>query len=198
MEKVDIIKRLIRANNYQHCERVMEQCIELGIHVNRVGLTRFAAKLELIDKAERQRNRRKSAQAKQANIATHNQKKPVLKQPTQRPSQNSSYRTDIPKVDYQAPYEEHFSETFSLDTPPPTNSKVVHLNSRAAVGAAQVLAAPTQTQSVQPSAIPDKLTIEQVQQRKAAITLQLGEMKIREHALLQELNALAEKYNTEK
>lgn len=48
-----MVKRFIRENNYRDYEKTHNQCIAAGISVNRPALDRFADKLELIDKAER-------------------------------------------------------------------------------------------------------------------------------------------------
>jgi hypothetical protein len=57
-EKVELVKQLIRKNNYRQFERTHQQCISLGITVNREALDRFAEKLELIDKAQKARSMR--------------------------------------------------------------------------------------------------------------------------------------------
>ena len=118
--KVDLVKRLIRANNYRQYDKTLEQCMELGININRIALTRFADKLELIDKAERSRQRREQ-EKREAEIV------------------NSA-----PK------------------------------------------AKPT------PLA-PRDMTYEQVKQREAEITFELGALRIKENALLIELNSLSER-----
>jgi hypothetical protein len=119
-DKVELVKRLIRANNYRQYDKTLEQCMELGININRIALTRFADKLELIDKAERSRQRREQ-EKREAEIV------------------NSA-----PK------------------------------------------AKPT------PLA-PRDMTYEQVKQREAEITFELGALRIKENALLIELNSLSER-----
>jgi hypothetical protein len=52
-DKVETIKNLIRQNKYKNCEKTYEQCMNIGISVNLVSLTRFTEKLELLDRAER-------------------------------------------------------------------------------------------------------------------------------------------------
>ncbi|MBT0586313.1 hypothetical protein [Alteromonas oceanisediminis] len=114
-EKVELVKRLIRANNYRQYDKTLEQCVELGININRIALTRFADKLELIDKAERSRAQRQQAERQQS---------------------NSSTSTPLAARD---------------------------------------------------------MTYEQVKQREAEITFELGALRIKENALLMELNSLSER-----
>jgi hypothetical protein len=52
-DKVETIKNLIRQNNYKNSEKTYEQCMDFGISVNLISLTRFSEKLELLDRAER-------------------------------------------------------------------------------------------------------------------------------------------------
>jgi hypothetical protein len=54
-DKVETIKKLIRQNNYKNSEKIYEQCMDFGISVNLISLTRFTEKLELLDRAERSR-----------------------------------------------------------------------------------------------------------------------------------------------
>ncbi|WP_240615463.1 hypothetical protein [Alteromonas facilis] len=119
-DKVDLVKRLIRANNYRQYDKTLEQCHELGININRVALTRFADKLELIDRAERNKARR---------------------------------------------------EQQSMESSAPSGQ---------------------QTNPSTPLATRD-MTYEQVKQREAEITFELGALRIKENALLMELNALSER-----
>lgn len=119
-DKVDLVKRLIRANNYRQYDKTLEQCTELGININRIALARFADKLELIDKAERNRMLRKQAEERQV-------------------------------------------------TPSPVSTKP------------------------QAALAPRDMTYEQVKQREAEITFELGALRIKENALLIELNSLSER-----
>lgn len=57
-EKVELVKQLIRKNNYRQFEKTHQQCTSLGITVNREALDRFAEKLEIIDKAQKARSLR--------------------------------------------------------------------------------------------------------------------------------------------
>lgn len=118
-EKVELVKRLIRANNYRQYDKTLEQCEELGIHINRIALARFADKLELIDKAERSR------QSKQEQF-------------------NRDSQTGV------------------------INSHLSGLS-------------------------PRDMTYEQVKQREAEITFELGALRIKENALFMELQALSER-----
>jgi hypothetical protein len=52
-DKVETIKKLIRQNNYKNSEKIYEQCVDFGISVNLISLTRFSEKLELLDRADR-------------------------------------------------------------------------------------------------------------------------------------------------
>jgi hypothetical protein len=104
-EQVDVIKQLIRQNNYKDNDLTLQQCLRMGVSVNVHSLGRFAEKLELLDRAERN---------KQSNLTKKN-------------------------------------------APPALHS----------------------------------MSYLQVKQRETEITFELGELKIREHKLLEELNALS-------
>ncbi|NVK56740.1 MAG: hypothetical protein HWE26_14125 [Alteromonadaceae bacterium] len=52
MEKLETVKKLVRANNYKNNDVTFKQCQKLGVTVNRVGLEMFARKLRSIDKAD--------------------------------------------------------------------------------------------------------------------------------------------------
>lgn len=52
-DKVETIKHLIRQNHYKNAEKTYEQCMDFGISVNLISLKRFTEKLELLDRAER-------------------------------------------------------------------------------------------------------------------------------------------------
>ena len=77
-DKVALVKRLIRANNYRHCDKTLQQCIASGIEINLNTLSRFAEKLELIDRVER--NRRHSRQAKKSSLAPRDMTYEQIKQ----------------------------------------------------------------------------------------------------------------------
>ena len=119
-DKVDLVKRLIRANNYRQYDKTLEQCSALGININRLALARFADKLELIDKAEQHKMFKKQAEQQRTNPLS-------------------------------------------------------------ASARSQLLLAPRD------------MTYEQVKQREAEITFELGALRIKENALLLELNSLSER-----
>lgn len=119
-DKVELVKRLIRANNYRQYDKTLEQCAALGININRLALARFADKLELIDKAEQHKMLKKQAEEQRANP----------------------------------------------------------------------LSASARSQSF---LAPRDMTYEQVKQREAEITFELGALRIKENALLIELNSLSER-----
>ncbi|MFT4940040.1 MAG: hypothetical protein ACI88A_003091 [Paraglaciecola sp.] len=52
-EKLDIVKRLIRQNNYRNHDTTYDQCTNIGLSVSRTSLARFAEKLELLDRLEK-------------------------------------------------------------------------------------------------------------------------------------------------
>lgn len=109
-EKVELVKRIIRLNNYRDYERTHSMCVDAGIHINRIALDRFADKLELIDKAEQ-------AKAKQ--------------QAKKRPSSSTTSNADM--------------------------------------------------------------SYEQIKQREAEITFELGALRIKENELLKELASLSDR-----
>lgn len=51
MEKLETVKKLVRANDYRNNDITFKQCLELGVEVNRVGLEIFAKKLRAMDHA---------------------------------------------------------------------------------------------------------------------------------------------------
>lgn len=63
-DKVETIKNLIRQNNYKNVEKTYEQCMDFGISVNLISLTRFTEKLELLDRADRSKRLDKLYQEK--------------------------------------------------------------------------------------------------------------------------------------
>jgi len=76
-EKVETIKNLIRKNNYKNSEKTYDQCMDFGISVNLISLTRFTEKLELLDRAERSKRVDKLHREKNQlpNILTYEQVK---------------------------------------------------------------------------------------------------------------------------
>lgn len=150
VEKVEMVKRIIRQNNYHHYEKTHRQCIDLGLNVNRAALDRFANKLELIDKAGLSKRQNELQQLELAR-----------QQGAQQPAHMS---TQVSTQSYQqniAPQQQSISAH---------NSGTIR----------------------QPSVHNTKMTYEQVKQRETEITFALGELKIRESELLQELISLSE------
>ena len=91
MEKVDVVKRLIRSHNYRDTERVYLRCHELGIHVNKTALYRFSEKLALLDKASRHAPARKTGSASPASTSVsstplYQQQRPAEQEPLTDPS----------------------------------------------------------------------------------------------------------------
>lgn len=50
VEKLEIVKRLIRKNHYNQYDKTHNECIELGLNVRRAALDKLADKLALLDK----------------------------------------------------------------------------------------------------------------------------------------------------
>jgi hypothetical protein len=50
VEKLEIVKQLIRKNDYNQYDKTYTECMELGLKVRRPALDRFADKLALLDK----------------------------------------------------------------------------------------------------------------------------------------------------
>lgn len=165
VEKVEMVKRIIRQNNYHHYEKTHRQCVELGLNVNRSALDRFANKLELIDKAglsKRQNEIHQLELAKQQANQGLNQ------------TSSQSYQ--------QGPRQEHFS-------PSQDNSQFSSKEFRPNYQSQHNL--PLTRQSVKPHITAKSMTYEQVKQRETEITFALGELKIKESELLQELITLS-------
>ncbi|MCC2615698.1 hypothetical protein LJ739_05540 [Aestuariibacter halophilus] len=153
VEKIELVKRIIRQNNYRQFEKTHNQCLELGLVVNRSALDRFASKLELIDKAElskRQYELHKLELAKRQQKQTAAARKPVATKASPPAPTTTTVTTNVPQQVVRAPI---------------SKRKHVELQS---------------------------MTYDQVKQREAEITFALGELKIRENELLQELINLTE------
>ncbi|MCV2884198.1 hypothetical protein OE749_05785 [Aestuariibacter sp. AA17] len=56
-EKIELVKHIIRQNQYQHLDRCFQQVTALGMSVNMSALKRFAEKLKLIDQVTQQKDR---------------------------------------------------------------------------------------------------------------------------------------------
>ena len=149
VEKVEMVKRIIRQNNYHQYEKTHTQCVELGLNVNRPALDRFANKLELIDKAELSK---RQYQLHQIEVAKHQ----ALEEQKQKQSQKLA----------------EFADTSQQVQAKP--KKLVRRKIQAQAPRLQ------------------EMTYEQVKQREEEITFALGELKIRENELLQELISLSE------
>lgn len=51
VEKVEMVKKIIRDNDYANYAKAHRECVELGIKVNRPALDNFGKKLQQLDKA---------------------------------------------------------------------------------------------------------------------------------------------------
>lgn len=129
VEKVEMVKKIIRQNNYADCEKSHQQCIELGIKVNKPALDSFSKKLFQLDNAPK------------------NSLKPEVPQ---------AHITNGSLVEYVDPE----NDASNLDS---TNSNV------------------------------EEMTKEDARKRESEITYELGELKIREHRLLNELSQIIKK-----
>lgn len=156
IEKVELVKRLIRENNYQDYEKTHQQCLALGISVNRVALDRFADKLALIDKAERARH--------------------ILHEADRMPTQNV-VAASTPPVQQQMSAQQLPAQQ-QMVTQPQQHPAPAH-----------------RPQPTPPAPTLQEMTYEQVKQREAEITFELGALKIRENELINELTSLSERLN---
>ena len=50
VEKLEVVKRLIRKNDYHQYDKTYDECVELGLNVRRPALDKFADKLAILDK----------------------------------------------------------------------------------------------------------------------------------------------------
>lgn len=183
-DKVELVKRIIRQNNYHQYEKTHNQCLDLGLNVNRSALDRFASKLELIDKAILAKRQHELAQLEQA------EKREKAKQ----------QKAQNPKALYQQEvYEQDFSsaELASQQSPPspaPAPAKPQKKARPSPSPEIEELRTPQKQQSgtQNKKTALHKMTYEEVKQRETEITFALGELKIRENELLQELISLTE------
>lgn len=53
VEKVELVKKLIRSNNYNNHDTTLQMCLDAGINVNMPALVRFADKLALLDNIDK-------------------------------------------------------------------------------------------------------------------------------------------------
>lgn len=49
VEKVEMVKKIIRKYNYSDYASTHKECVELGLNVNRPALDRFGEKLQMLD-----------------------------------------------------------------------------------------------------------------------------------------------------
>ena len=171
-EKVEMVKRIIRRNNYNQYEKTHAQCIELGLVVNRPALDRFADKLQLIDRAELNRRQNEIREIEKAQRrAEHNRQQAEAAQRRQASQQ-------------QAMHMQRQVLREAEQTPMST-----------ARGGENPLLAPIRQPSRpprSPSSVHPDMSYEQVKKRETEITFELGEIRIRESELLQELITLSE------
>ncbi|GAB5380682.1 MAG: hypothetical protein Alis3KO_20140 [Aliiglaciecola sp.] len=179
VEKVELVKRVIRQNNYDQYEKTHRQCVELGLNINRQALDRFANKLELIDKAQLSK---RQFELHKLEIAAQEQKERrqqqhVSKSATNQPPASLRSNKDRELDAHLEQYDESYTEEAVISTPQPPKRRV----------------APQQKNKMtRHGSMPGDMTYEQVKQRETEITFELGELKIRENELLQELIRLTE------
>lgn len=131
VEKVEMIKKIVRDNNYSNYATAHKQCIELGINVNRPALDKFGKKLMRLDKGLR------------------SQLNPVASS-----LKHVSNGSNVEYIDKVKARRGDIELAYDLES----------------------------------------LSNEEAKQRESSITFELGELKIREHRLLQELALLIEKF----
>lgn len=160
-----MVKRIIRRNNYNQYEKTHAQCIAQGLIVNRPALDRFADKLQLIDRAELSR--------RQGDIK------------------------EIERAQRKAEHNRHIAQPARRTSPPPpTRASRRELPRSEPEG--NPLLAPVPDRLAQPqiksgaSKPHREMTYEEVKKRETEITFELGEIRIRESELLQELITLSE------
>ncbi len=177
VEKVELVKRVIRQNNYDQFEKTHRQCLELGLNINRSALDRFASKLELIDKAQLSKRQQ---ELQKLDYAAQQAREERMRQHSAKPI----YQQQVIDEQYPTPEELQAERAQRNKTaPPPPSQRVVSSN---------VSREPQQRTSRRPSTHAPEMTYEQVKQRETEITFALGELKIRENELLQELINLTE------
>jgi len=190
MEKIDIVKRLIRSNNYQQIERVYLRCIELGIHVNRTALSRFAQKLELIDRAERQAKRKKNLsefgfEPQTKTVYSNKQNADMALSAEPKTTNQTEHPAPQPVVAHQPPVVHSSQAQTTTTTLPPSTATDSPL---LAISQESVSSLPVSSQENTKKTI----SYGEAKRRETEITFELGALKIKEHALLEELNELAQ------
>lgn len=171
IEKIELVKRVIRQNNYEQYEKTYKQCIELGLSINRQALSRFASKLELIDKAhlsKRQFELHKLEQAQRNN-------KQIIRQAANNKTNSAILESG----------NEVASSTQSSYLSSSHNEKTIEPPSYKKLAQDQAATRPVAMK-------PGEMSYEQVKQRETEITFALGELKIKENELLQELINLSD------
>ena len=162
MEKVDVVKRLIRSHNYRDTERVYLRCHELGIHVNKTALYRFSEKLALIDKASRHAPVRKTTNASPASASVSSS--PLYQQRLAEEDTLTQHGLD----EFEPPSYAVNSEVQSPEPAPDISTARQNQSKKA-----------------------ESMSFAEAKRREAEITFELGALRIKEHALLEELNILA-------
>lgn len=160
VEKVELVKRVIRQNNYAQYDKTYQQCLELGLNINRPALDRFANKLELIDKAQLSKRHYELSRLEQ--VAREEKQNSSIQQ-----FASSGYQQNVHQAKYQDAAPSH-SQRPRIESPKPV------------------------TRNLKSRPVKREMSYEQVKQRETEITFELGEMKIRENELLQELIRLTE------
>ncbi len=195
VEKVELVKRVIRQNNYDQYEKTFRQCSELGLNINRQALDRFANKLELIDKAQlskRQYELQKLEIAKQEQQEYREKARNAersrqlnLQKKQQQNTQVTAGSQRLKDIELDAHLD---SMDESLD---PMLDDVIEETPRPQQRSRDRRSI-DKRRARQPSTKKIELSYEQVKQRETEITFELGELKIRENELLQELIKLTE------
>jgi hypothetical protein len=165
MEKVEVVKKLIRSHNYCDIEKIYIRCLEFGIHVNKTALSRFSQKLSLLDKVNKPIDRQKEEQVAASVIDV--------------PARQATPR--------QVELSEQHENDFIVERSVAVNVKAESDNIKSVVD----IARPVEIQ--QPETLKTEGTIgfSEAKRREAEITFELGALKIKEHALLEELNKLS-------
>lgn len=179
-DKVEMVKRIIRQNNYHQYEKTHNQCMDLGLNVNRSALDRFANKLELIDKAILSKRQQELHQLEE-------QEKKARKKSESQHSSKAIYQQSVHEDDFSGAE----MPTHQPVKKKPTPARPVATHSQGQSTQSNEMA----TRQNTPASVkrkPHSMTYEQVKQRETEITFALGELKIKENELLQELITLTE------
>lgn len=172
-EKIEMVKRIIRQNHYTDTEKSMRQCTEMGLVVNHAALKRFSEKLELIDRIKLNKKHEELQQIETAQSKAH----------------MSRYEVTSGDVDkrLQSQHSGSFQQAYS---PEPAHSvHVPAMPSERDLDQARLIGKPATRRAKPPIR---EMTYNEIKQREAEITFALGELKIKETELLQELISLTE------